>query len=366
VTALTVAVDATPLIGVRTGIGRYVEHLVRELATGPDEIRLVLSGITARRGSAIPRDPAWQVVTRPFPARGAQALWRRGIPLPAAEWFAGRHDVFHGTNFVLPPSRRAAGVVTVHDLAWLLLPGTVAPATAALRELVPRGLRRAALVLVPSQAVADLLQEHLQVPPDRIRVTPLGVDESWLSAVPDARVAQRLGLPERYVAVVATQEPRKNLPFLLAAHREASLADPATPALVLMGGQGWGGPLGPPSDRVLQTGYLPQEELRRVVAGACALALPSLDEGFGLPVLEAFATGVPVLASDLPVLREVSGGLASFADARDMQAWAALLADPPSPDPSRLRAWAASATWRRCARTTAAAYRDAARLRIRP
>jgi glycosyltransferase involved in cell wall biosynthesis len=363
VAELTVAVDATPLIGARTGIGRYVDQVVRAMAALPDPVRLVLTGITARGGSSIPRDGTWRVVARPFPARLARSLWLRGVPAPSGRWFAGPHDVFHGTNFVLPPCPRVAGVVTVHDLAWLLLPHTVAPAESVLRELVPRSLRRAALVLVPSRAVADLVAEHLAVPPDRIRVTPLGVDRGWFATRPDPEVAARWGLPERYVVVVATRQPRKNLPFLLQAHRRACAENPDTPALVLVGGRGWGedpATADGPARRVVRTGYLPEPALRATVAGACAAALPSLDEGFGLPLLEAFAAGIPVLASDLPVLREVSGGRATFADPGDLDGWAGLLARPPQTDAQGLREWASAWTWRRCAEATVAAYHDAA------
>lgn len=357
---LTVAVDATPLIGRRTGIGRYVDQLVRAMAGRADGIRLVLTGITVRGSAGIPRDHRWDVVSRPFPARLARRLWRRGVPLPPGEWFAGRHDVFHGTNFVLPPSHGAGSVVTVHDLAWMLHPDTVSGATSALRDLVPRALDRAALVLVPSRTVGELVVERLGVDQERIRVTPLGVDDSWFGAVPDPALAARLGLPERYVVVVATHEPRKNLAFLLGAHRAARAAHRDAPGLVLVGGQGWGTQPRPTGDGVVVTGYLPEQELRAVVAGACAAALPSLDEGFGLPVLEAFAAGIGVLASDLPVLHEVSDGLAAFADPTDTQAWAALLADPPPVDRAALRAWAGQATWERCAEATLAAYREAA------
>ena len=361
---LRVAVDATPLIGRRTGVGRYVEQLVRTASGCPEQARLVLTGITVRGSAAIPRSPAWDVVARPFSARLAQELWRRGVGVPSGAWFAGRHQVFHGTNFVLPPlGRGRAGVVTVHDLAWLRFADTVSVASRALRDLVPRSIRRAALILVPSQAVGDQLGEDLGVPADRIRVTPLGVDEAWLQARPDDALARRLNLPERYVVVVATHEPRKNLPFLLAAHREACATESDTPPLVLVGGHGWGPEVEASSGRVRVTGFLPDGELRSVVAGACALALPSLVEGFGLPVLEAFAVGIPVLAADLPVLHEVSGGLAHVADPADRQAWAALLVDPPTQDPGPLRARAAASTWQACAAATLTAYRDAAEAR---
>lgn len=261
---------------------------------------------------------------------------------------------------MLPPSWAARGVVTVHDLAWLLLPQTVAPASRALRELVPRAIDRAALVLVPSRSVAEQVQEHFPVAQSRVRVTPLGVDETWLAAEPDPEVARRLGLPDRYVVAVATHEPRKNLPFLLQAHRCAVEGEPDTPDLVLVGGQGWGPRPQAPHRRVTRTGYLDDHDLRAVVSGALALAMPSLDEGFGLPVLEAFAAGTPVLASDIPALREVSGGLAHLAAPGDLDAWVELLSRPPSRTVAELQGWAAAHTWRACADVTADAYREAA------
>ena len=135
------------------------------------------------------------------------------------EWLAGRADVVHGTNFVLPPLRRAAGVLTVHDLSYLRYPETVAAASLRYRTLVPRGLRRAAVVVTPSQAVAAEVRAEYGLG-DRVLATPLGVDEGWFGAtpMPAAELAAR-GLPERYLLFVGTVEPRKGLPALLSALR---------------------------------------------------------------------------------------------------------------------------------------------------
>ena len=145
--------------------------------------------------------------------------------------------------------------------------------------------------------------------------TPLGVDEDWFAAapMPAAELAAR-GLPERYLLFVGTVEPRKGLPSLLSALRLLHEDDPDTPPLVLAGPPGWG--------PALETAALPAGavRVRRLPrhAPTCAgswparplLAFPSVYEGFGLPPLEAFAAGVPVVASDLPVVREVTGELA--------------------------------------------------------
>ncbi|HST64100.1 MAG TPA: glycosyltransferase family 1 protein [Mycobacteriales bacterium] len=359
-----VVLDATPLLGPRTGVGRYVEHLIRELAARGD-LDLVATAFTLRGAGALPAavPPAVQVRHRPAPARALQAAWDR-LELPPVEWLAGRADVVHGTNFVLPPLRRAAGVLTVHDLSYLRYPETVTAASLRYRSLVPRGLRRAAVVLTPSHAVAAEVRDEYGLG-DRVRATPLGVDDDWFAAtpLPAAELAAR-GLPERYLLFVGSVEPRKGLPTLLAALRELHGADPDTPPLVLAGPPGWGPALETaqlPAGAVVSAGYLESADLRRLVAGAELLAFPSVYEGFGLPPLEAFATGVPVVASDLPVVREVTGELAALAPVGDAAALAAALRatlDRPG-DPAGRRTRARRFSWASCAAATAEAYRIA-------
>ncbi len=137
--------------------------------------------------------------------------------------------------------------------------------------------------------------------------------------------------------------------------------EPNTPPLVLAGAAGWDDVEFNPDD-VVWPGYLPQAELRALTAGAAALVLPSRYEGFGLPALEALACGVPVVASDIPVLREVTGGLAQYVPVGDVEALAATLRITLEADDAgreERRAWAATFTWERCATQTLAAYRRA-------
>ena len=369
---MRIALDATPLLGVRTGVGRYVEYLLGALATGAvgaGDDDLVATAFTWRGAAALPAEvPAGVAVRhRPLPARVLRALWAR-LEVPPVEWLAGRADVFHGTNFLLPPLRRAAGVLTVHDLSYLRTPGTVSADSLRYRELVPRSLRRAAVVCTPSAAVAVEVRAEYRLAADRVAVTPLGVDETWLRAEPPAAdwlAARRL--PERYLLFVGSLEPRKGLPALLAAYRELRAADAGTPPLVLAGPAGWGPTpdvTGLPRGSVLTPGYLDPAALRHVVAGAAALAFPSVYEGFGLPPLEALACGTPVVASDLPVTREVLGEAATLVPVGDSAALAGALAvalagdGGPTARAAR-RAHAARFTWARCAETTRTAYAQA-------
>jgi glycosyltransferase involved in cell wall biosynthesis len=285
-------------------------------------------------------------------------------------------------------------VVTVHDLTYLRYPEMVTGASARYRSLVPRALRRGAVAVTPSAAVAAEVADAYGLASDRLVVTPLGVDDSWRRATPPdpAWLAAR-GLPERYLLFVGNREPRKNLATLLTAYRElrssrvvgvepgltvaegaGTTTDPApaatraattVPPLVLVGPPGWGEVLdtaGLPADAVRAPGYLPEADLARVIAGAAALVLPSWYEGFGLPALEALACGTPVVASDIPAHREVLGDQARRFPPDDPDGLADAIArtlDDPGGEAARAarRTRAAGFTWERCATATLSAYR---------
>ena len=367
---MRVGLDATPLLGVRTGVGRYVEHLFAALAGDAAEHgeELVATAFTLRGRSDLPTAVPGSVSTRarPVPARALLAAWARA-EIPPVEWLTGRLDVFHATNFVLPPLRRAVGVVTVHDLSYLRTPDTVSAASLRYRTLVPRGIDRAAVVCTPSDAVAAEVREEYRLEPDRVVVTPLGVDAGWFdTAAPKPSWLADQGLPERYLLFVGTREPRKGLATLLSAYAGLRSTAPDTPPLVLVGPPGWGPALdtaGLPADAVRTVGYLPGEALRGLVAGAACLVFPSRYEGFGLPPLEAFAAGTPVVASDLPVTREVTGRHARLVPVGDADALAdalaATLADGGPTGAAERREHAHGFTWTRCATATRVAYRRA-------
>jgi glycosyltransferase involved in cell wall biosynthesis len=368
--ALRVAVDATPLLGARTGIGRYVEGLLHGLADlaaeGPDEVRLVpftVRGAAGLRGVAGGSGPRVRARHVPIPARLLRAAWTRGS-LPPVELLSGRVDVFHGTNFLLPPARRAAGVLTVHDLTYRHHPEWLGPGSADLAGLVARGLDRASAVCVPSAAVREELLAAYPgvVDPAAVHVTPLGVDLGTFRPLDPAdvdRAPALAGLRRPYLVALGTLEPRKGLDTLVRAWERLGTGGPQ---LVLAGARGWASPGGGPD--VLVPGYVPADVLPRLLAGSAGLLMPTRYEGFGLPVLEAMACGVPVAASDIPVMREVGGPHARYAPPGDVVAWAAtvraLVAEPPGPAAlAAARRHAAGFTWQRTARATLAAWRRA-------
>lgn len=378
---MRLGLDATPMLEQTSGVPRYCRELVAALGglSGDDRPDMTLVAFSWR--GVLPAVPGTWVATRRVPARLLMAAWQRG-PWPPVELLSGACDVFHGTNFLSPPTRRAASVVTVHDLAFLTHPGTVRARSRDHTTLLPRALRRPRTVVVtPSQAVRSDVIERLGVAADRVVATPLGVDaDGWAGAQPDPATLSRLGIGDGrhaaggpggrpYLVFVGTAEPRKNLLTLLAAHRLARTRHPDTPDLVLVGGAGWGGQASTGDEAghgVIRLGRLDEADLHTVVAGSAALVLPSLAEGFGLPVLEASAAGRRVMVSDLPVLREVAPPDAVFVPALDVDAWATAIAHLPDEDPqgavAARRTHAARFTWHECALATVRAYRLAAQL----
>lgn len=363
---MRITLDATPLLGPRTGVGRYTENLLdalpgAALRRGAD-VELRVSTWTARGGRLTHLPAGVRQVGPRIPARALRACWRR-LDFPPIEALVGPTDVFHGTNFVSPPALRARELVTIHDLTYELHSATVSLASLQYRTLVARSLRRGATVLTPTNAVADAVREFYRLPTDRVRATPLGVDAEWFDAAPApaAWLAGR-GLPADYLVFVGALDPRKNLPRLLEAHQRLRAADADTPDLVLAGPAGRETHLAE-QPGVHATGWLTDDELRAVVAGSRALVLPSLDEGFGLPVLEALSTGRPVVISDIAALREVAGPHGLPADPLDVESLTdalarVLCADDDDAARAARRAWASRFTWAACADQTLDAYLD--------
>ena len=360
------------------GIGTYVRGLGAALAARDD---VDLRTFHARLEDW--REEPWMrgrpIVEVPRSVRSLYPLWDAiGRPrLPAAVELA---DVVHVTNpSGIPGARRAPGkalVVTVHDLAFLRYPKAFPPAWRALYRLGLRAAaRRADVIVVPSEATAGELREATRIAADRIAVTPLAAAPMASAARPDGgdggdRLAGAT-FPDRYVLAVGTIEPRKNLVRLIRGYRRAIAEGGFPHALVLAGPPGWRADEvlrelrpGEPG-RVVLVGALGAADLEAAYAGADVVAYPSLHEGFGLPVLEAMARGVPVVASSTSSIPEVAGDAALLVDPRSADligdAIAQVLRDTELA--ARLvtagRARAATFTWEKTAAATVDAYRRA-------
>lgn len=366
---LRVAVEATPLIGRPTGVGAFCAGILEGLAARPDAAPAAFAISWRRRHAIASRvPPGVDVVRRAMPARPLHAAWA-SLDVPPLEWFVGPADVVHGTNYVVPPTRRAARVVTVHDLTTVRFPELCTPATLAFPGLVRRAVARGAWVHTHSQSVAAEVVELFGAPEGRVRAVPSGVPPL---AAPDAGAPGRfLPVACRYVLAVGTAEPRKDLPGLVRAFDALAATRPDV-ALVLAGPPGWGSAeLGQAvtaaaaRQRIVRTGWVDDSTLAGLLAGASVLAYPSVYEGFGYPPLQAMAMGTPVVATRDGSLEEVLGDAALLVAVRDVGALADALAavlDSESTAAAlaeRGRARAAGYSWDRCAAGLMSLYRDA-------
>jgi glycosyltransferase involved in cell wall biosynthesis len=407
-----VAVDATPLLGRPTGVGVFCAGILGALGARVDlEVGAYAVSWRRRAGITALVPPGVRVRQRAMPARPLHAAWRH-LDHPVAERFVGPSDVVHGTNFVVPPTGRAAAVVTVHDLTPLRYPELCDPATLRFPDLVRRALRRGAWVHTHSDYVAAEVAEAFGIDPGRVRAVAPGVpaagpavdravapavDRAVAPAVDPATGQSATGRPTpgrgggseagepgggprspvlpagtgRYVLAVGTAEPRKDLPGLVGAFDEVAAGRPDV-ALVLAGPDGWGTAaleeaIGAAhhARRIVRTGWLGDTALDALVRGATVLAYPSRYEGFGLPPLQAMAAGVPVVATRAGSIPEALGDAAVLVGVGDREGLAAAIAAVLDDDEhrqdlvgrgySRARRY----TWERCADGLDLLYRAA-------
>jgi len=311
---------------------------------------------------------------RPMPARPLHALWAHA-DTPPLEWFIGATDVVHGTNFVVPPTRRARTVVSVHDLTPLHHPELCNAATLAYPGLIRRALARGAWVHADSAFVAHEVVEAFGVDAARVRVVHPGIPElPPVTQDAAARALSRLLPPgtDRFCLAIGTAEPRKDLPGLVRAFGEVA-GRHGDLTLVLAGPPGWDEDrlasaiaTSPARARIVRTGWVEPSDLAALLEAAATLVYPSLYEGFGFPPLQAMQAGVPVVATRAGSLPEVLGDGALLVDPGDHDGLVAALDASVSDDSLRGRLSAAGTTWSRrftwdgCGAGLEELYRDVA------
>jgi glycosyltransferase involved in cell wall biosynthesis len=377
---MRIGLDASSILPPRTGVGVYVRGLLSALpGLAPDD-RFVLFLNSLRR----PLEPDSfldlpNVTVRRYRVPGALLMhaWRF-LGAPAVERLIGPVDLFHSPSAHIPPQRRGARVATIHDLYFVKHPEHChALGGKRLLATLPKRIKSLDRIIVPSRAVADDLAGRLEVEPERIRVIHEGVDRRRFRRIDDPealrRARQAYGLPEEFILCVATLEPRKNLEGLLGAYGRLKEMLPGAPPLVVAGGRGWGAAsVFAALDRsglrrgrdVFFTGFVRDEDLPLIYNGARAFVLASYDEGFGLPLLEAMACGLPAATSTAPALLEVGGAATLSAPADDPGALAEKMCEILS-EPARAESLsraslerAAGFSWERCAKETLRVYRE--------
>ncbi len=329
---ITLAIDYTPAIRQREGIGRIIRGQVAALCHRcPSwDIRLFVVGPVGAQDQA---DAPRPLHTTPISERNMVRLWHRlNLPFPKIERFTGGPlDLFHATDFVLAPNHARYQLVTVHDLAFLFYPEAAMPSLQRyLHVVVPRSVRRADHLLADSMHTARDLQEQWQIPAERITVVYGAVDHEHFQPVQDEhqlqRVRQLYGLGDRpFLLGLSTLQPRKNFARLIEAFALAKAEAQLPHRLVIGGGKGWlyaeifakVEALGLQHD-VLFPGFIDDADLPALYSAATFFAYPSLYEGFGLPLLEALACGTPVLTADNSSLPEAGGPGALYVQATDV------------------------------------------------
>jgi glycosyltransferase involved in cell wall biosynthesis len=373
--ALRIGYDVTSLGGQRTGVGNYTDALLRQLVQrgGGCEFRFFSCG----RGRP-------QLELRPAP-RGATVGPHRHVPVPARAMFKlwdftrrprvdallGGVDIFHATNYYLPPVAHARRVVNIYDLAFLKHPEWCSPKIVG---PFSRGVRRFAhaadAIVVCSEATRRDVVELLGVPESKVQVVYGAMRDDWTplpTAEAKAKLAADHGLDTPFILYAGTLEPRKNIEGILQAFAEVQHDVPH--ALVLAGGAGWGvdnlaariDALGI-TPRVRTMGYVDVLTLQALYAAASVFFFPSHYEGFGLPVLEAMASGCPVITARSSSLPEVGGDAARYVDPADILEMAGalrtVLGDDGLQQTMRVRglAQARSFSWQASADRTLALY----------
>ncbi|MGY1783138.1 glycosyltransferase family 4 protein [Geodermatophilus sp. SYSU D01036] len=366
-TTTHVAVDLMHLTGQRGGTETYARELYRAMPAVAPDLRFTA---LVNAGTDLPLDWFPGDVRR-IPVSGrnriAWAVAESVVVGPVARRLGA--DVLHSPANFGPAVRVLPTVLTVHDLLSFRLPDLAGPLGRPVGALSRRAARAATRVVTDSQASAADIAEFVGLGPDRVdvvplaagRPAPLGPDDRLPAAVPDT------GRP--LVLSTGNRLPHKDFPTLLRAWAE--LPAGGRPLLVVTGSQG-DDPLRPLvaelglEDDVVLLGWVARGELEALFARADLYVCPSLFEGFGLPVLEAMQRGCPVLASDIPVLREVGGEAARYVTPRDAGAFAAavqgLLADPAQREglAAAGRERAGRFSWETAARRTAESLRRAA------
>jgi glycosyltransferase involved in cell wall biosynthesis len=364
-----IALDAR-LIGYAAGIARYTLLLADALASleGPERYVILRGGRSRELQPGGESVAQRRVLTPPH-----HRLERWTLPIEVLSrrpW----PDLLHSVDHVAPAWGPWRHVVTLHDLAFLLYPATQTAASRAYYAATGESVRRAERVIAVSQRTASDAVRLLGVDPSRIRVVHEAAAPGLSPRPKDAlpALAQRLGFDpgRRYVLFVGTLEPRKNVTLLLEAF--ALLKPKLDAQLIIVGGRGW---LDEPifatharlglGDAARFVGTLGEEDLAVLYSHAGVFVLPTLYEGFGLPVVEAMACGAPVICSDAGPLPEVAGDAAVLLKPEDPAAWASAMLDVltnaslAAEMRTRGFARAQSFSWERTARATREVYREA-------
>ena len=307
---MKIAYEATALLGMRTGVGEFCYGALAALSR-IRSLEVNAFAISFRNRYLLKKELPDGAGFNDWilPARPLHAMWER-FDFPKLEFWDSTVDVVHGTNFVVPPTRHAGKVVTVHDLTTVRFPELCDSATLVFPKMVQRAIDGGAFVHTPSQFVAEEVIENFRVDPDKVvaihhgipRIDP-GADLSNVQVHPLAG--------KKFILALGTVEPRKDFPLLVRAFDAISGEIPDL-LLVIAGKDGWGSQSLASAvarvksrSRIIRLGYVDQPTRQWLLKHAEVFVYPSLYEGFGFPPLEAMSLGTPVVSTNSGALGEV-------------------------------------------------------------
>jgi len=322
-----ILVDYRPALRERTGVGEYIHQLARAYtAADGEELLPFTSDWKDRPAENVSDQTGGRVIDHRIPVRILNYFWHR-LEWPPVETLAGPVDIAHSAHPLLMPARNAAQIVTIHDLFFLSrTANTAAEIRRDYRALAASHAQRAHAVITSTQHGKRQIVDRLGVAADRIYVCPPGAP-GWRTLGRQPNVPS-----DGCILFMGTLEPRKNIGVLLDAYQRLLERRPELPRMVLAGrttpaGAAWlartlAAPL---AGRVSHIGYVDEAAREDLYRSARVLVMPSLDEGFGLPVLEAMSAGVPVIVSSRGALPEVVQDAGAQVDPEDVDALSAAL-----------------------------------------
>jgi glycosyltransferase involved in cell wall biosynthesis len=371
---MRVGIDIGPLTNQRTGVGNYCYYLLKHLLDLDQACHYhgFSSGLSPINLDGL--DGRIDHRHLPIPTRILYRLWST-LGRPSVDGLLGGVDLYHATNYFLPPTSQAASVVTIHDLAFIAQPSLCSPRIVGpFSKGIRRFAQRANAILTYSESTKRDVLNFLEVDEAKVAVAPMAVDDGFLPIVREEAegiLKNQFKVEGPFLLFISTLEPRKNVPTLIKAFARIHKKIPHN--LLLIGGVGWNADpifetieqLGI-QDRIIRPGFIPHHMLPAFYSAADAFVFPTLYEGFGLPLLEALTCGCPVIAADNSSVPEVTGDAALLSDAMDEAALAenvlAVLEDDAlrAGMIARGKTHAAQYSWGACAEKTLQVYRSVA------
>jgi glycosyltransferase involved in cell wall biosynthesis len=321
---MKIGIDISPAINEKAGIGRYSYNLVTNLLKIDHKNQYFLFSNFIRDPDGTKKErlnslckPNSKVKNYLLPGKIKELIWKSPFISPI-DLLLGKVDVFHGLNFLCIPYHVKSAIVTIYDLAFLKFPEQVGKGYAEyFTKATKNAVFNSDIIISISQSTKDDLIELLQVPKEKIKVIYLGVEDYFfikVNPVKRRKIALKYNLPQKYILYVGTLEPRKNIVGLVKAFNLLNKNLQTKYKLVIAGEKGWlydeifqtvaNLKLG---DKVIFTGFIPDCDLPAIYQGAKIFVLPSFYEGFGLPILEAMASGCPTISSNTSSMPEVVG-----------------------------------------------------------